>query len=180
MVEVADLDTLLGFEGNYMIFPMKEHNALTEFMAAPYIDSAFGAMDPDELSNVNLDEYSKYVCCLHDKLSEGDFEAIKPQLKAWLEKLLATPLRNGDEIVVPTGSLFIESLVDPNPILEDFKLKHRELDVYKVLEEVRRGGLENLRFAARLLNSERGDPDIEKKIVVTGSGLTPGIDVDNP
>jgi hypothetical protein len=64
LVELADLDTLLGFKGNYMIFPMKEHNALTEFMAAPYIDSAFGAMDPDEISNVNLDEYSKYVCCL--------------------------------------------------------------------------------------------------------------------
>jgi hypothetical protein len=63
LVELADLDTLLGFKGNYMIFPMKQHNALTEFMAAPYIDSAFGAMDPEEMSNVNLDEYSKYVCC---------------------------------------------------------------------------------------------------------------------
>ena len=169
LVEVADLDTLLGFKGNYMIFPMKQHNALTEFMAAPYIDSAFGAMDPDELSNVTLDQYSKYICCLHDTMSEADFDAIKGPLKGWLEKLLATPLRNGEEIVVPTGSLFIESLVDPNPILEDFKLKHRELDVYKVQEEVRRAGLENLRLAARLLNAEREDPDIEKKIVVEGA-----------
>ena len=55
LVEVADLDNLLGFKGNYMIFPLKEHNALTEFMAAPYVDTAFGAMDPDELSNVNLE-----------------------------------------------------------------------------------------------------------------------------
>ena len=68
LVEVADLDKLLGCKGNYMIFPMKEHNALTEFMAAPYVDSAFGAMDPDELSNVNLERFGKYVCCLHDKL----------------------------------------------------------------------------------------------------------------
>jgi hypothetical protein len=170
LVEMADLDTLLGFKGNYMIFPMKQHNALTEFMAAPYIDSAFGAMDPEEMSNVNLDEYSKYVCCLHDKLPPDDFEALKPQLKAWLEKLLASPLRNGDEIVVPTGSLFIESLVDPNPVLEDFKLKHRELDVYKVQEEVRKAALENIRLAARLLNDEREDPDIERKIVVEGGG----------
>ena len=140
LVEVADLDTLLGFKGNYMIFPMKEHNALTEFMAAPYIDSAFGAMDPDELSNVNLDEYSKYVCCLHNKLSETAFADIKDELKEWLEKLLATPLRNGDEIIVPTGSFFIEALVDENPILENFKLKHREVDVFKVLEDVRRAG----------------------------------------
>ena len=169
LVEVADLDKLLGFKGNYMIFPMKEHNALTEFMAAPYIDSAFGAMDPDELSNVNLDEYSKYVCCLHEKLPEAEFDAVKLQLKAWLGKLLATPLRNGDEIVVPTGSLFIETLVDPNAILEDFKLKHRELDVFKMQEDVRKAGLENLRLAARLLNDEREDPDIEKKIVIEGA-----------
>jgi hypothetical protein len=180
LVEVADVDTLLGFKGNYMIFPMKEHNALTEFLAAPYIDSAFGAMDPDELSNVNLDEYSKYVCCLHDSLTEDEFNALKPQLKAWLEKLLATPLRNGDEIVVPTNSLFIEALVDENPILEDFKLMHRELDVFKVQEEVRKAGLENIRLAARLLNAEREDPDIERKIVVEGSNGMVHVDVDTP
>jgi hypothetical protein len=179
LVEIANLDTLLGFKGNYMIFPMKEHNALTEFMAAPYIDSAFGAMDPDELSNVSLDEYSKYVCCLHDTLDEAKFNAMKPQLIEWLKKLMATPLRNGDEIVVPTGSLFIESLVDPNSIVEEFKLRHRELDVYKVQEDVRRAGLENLRFAARLLNNEREDPDIEKKIVVQGNGTSPTIDVND-
>ena len=54
-------------------------------------------------------------------------------------------------------------------MLEDFKLKHRELDVYKVQEEVRKAELENLRLAARLLNDEREDPDIEKKIVIEGN-----------
>ncbi len=156
LVEVADLDTVLGFKGNYMIFPMKEHNALTEFMAAPYVDSAFGAMDPDQLANVNLEEYSRYVCCLHDTMEPADFAAIKEQLREWLEKLLATSLRNGDEIVVPTGALFIEALVDENSNLENFKLMHRDLDVYKVEQEVRKAGLENLRLAARLLNEERG------------------------
>ena len=46
---------------------------------------------------------------------------------------------------------------------------HREL-VYKDQEEVRKAGLENLRLVARLLNGERGDPDIEKKIVIEGAG----------
>ena len=173
LVEVADLDNLLGFKGNYMIFPMKQHNALTEFMAAPYVDSAFGAMDPDELSNVNLSDYGKYVCCLHDKLKqqgrEAEFEALKAQLKEWLKILLADPLRNGDEIVVPTNSLFIEVLAGTHPLLENFKLRHRELDVYKVQADVRKAELENLRLAARLINSEREDPDIEKKIVVEGA-----------
>ena len=82
--------------------------------------------------------------------------------------------------MVPTGSLFIETLVDQNPILEDFKLKHRELDVFDVNEKVRKAGLENIRLAARLLNEERSDPDIDKKILVEGISLNPGIDVDNP
>jgi hypothetical protein len=149
-------------------------------MAAPYVDSAFGAMDPDEMANLNLDQFSKYVCCLHEQLPAEEFEALREPLRDWLEKLMAAPLRNGDEVVVPTGSLFIQSLVDKNPILEDFKLKHRELDVYKVQEEVRKAALENVRLAARLVNHERGDPDIEKKIVVaTGGGVSPMIDVDN-
>jgi len=179
LVEVARLDQVVSCIGNYLVFEMKEHNALTQFMAAPYVDSAFGAMDPDELANVNLEQFSRYVCCLHDKLPPGQFNAIKGELKAWLEKLLATPLRNGDEIVVPTGSLFIEALVDANPVIEDYLLKHRELDVFDVNEKVRRAGLENIRLAARLLNAEREDPDVDRKIVVEGT-LLPGIDVDNP
>jgi hypothetical protein len=165
-VEVADLDSPLGYKGNYQIFPLKEHNALTEFMAAPYVDAAFGAMDPDDLSNVTLDEYGKYVCCLHDRLAPGDFENLKPLLKRWLEVLLADPLRNGEEITLPTDSLFIEILPGAHPLLEDFKLRHRELDVYKAAEDIRKARMETLRLASRLLNDEREDPDVEKKIVV--------------
>ena len=44
--------------------------------------------------------------------------------------LLADPLRNGDEVVVPTDSLFIEMLCGSGTLLEGFKLRHRELDVY--------------------------------------------------
>lgn len=176
LVEVADLDSLLGFKGNYMIFPLKEHNALTELMAAPYVDEAFGAMDPDELSNINLSEFSKYICCLHDE-DPVAYEKLKPVLKHWLEKLLADPLRNGDEIIVPTGSLFIEMLPSDKSLLEDFKLKHREWDVYKVQADVRKMELENIRYAARLLNAELDDPDVEKKIVVSGNGVSTNLEV---
>jgi hypothetical protein len=169
LVEVADLDTVLGFKGNYMIFPMKEHNALTQLMAGPYIDEAFGAMDPDELSNINLAEFSKYICCLHNEHPE-EYERLKPVLKGWLERLLADPLRNGDEIIVPTGSLFIEMLPSDKSLLEDFKLQHREWDVYKVQAEVRKMELENIRYAARLLSDRMEDPEIDKKIMVTGNG----------
>ncbi len=33
--QVADLDNLLGFKGNYMVFPLKESNPLTDFMMDP-------------------------------------------------------------------------------------------------------------------------------------------------
>jgi len=178
LIEVADLDKPLGFKGNYMIFPMKSHNALTEFMAAPYIDSAFGAMDPDELSNLNLNDFSKYVCCLHDT-DPARFEELKPMLNKWLGQLLSDPLRNGDEIIIPSGSLYIEALPATHPLLEDFKLKHRALDVFKIQAEVRKMELENIRYAARLLNAEREDPDVEKKILVEGNGINTSNDVNN-
>lgn len=170
LVEIADLDTLLGFKGNYMIFPLKEHNALTEFMAAPYIDDAFGAMDPDQLSNINLAELSEYICCLHEE-DPDKFDYLKPVLKKWLEQLLADPLRNGDEIIVPTDSLFIEMLPSDQSLLEDFKLQHRAWDVQKVKAETREMELENLRLAARLLDGQYDDPDVDKKIMVEGNGV---------
>src|SRR5262249_271719 len=49
--EVADLDTLLGFKGNYMMFPLKASNVLTDFMMIPYLDAVMGIRDPDLLGN---------------------------------------------------------------------------------------------------------------------------------
>ncbi len=178
LVEVADLDTILGFRGNYMVFPMKQHNALTELMAMPYVDASFGAMDPDQLSNVSLEDYARYVCCLRKELSEDEFSNLKETLKGWLEMLLEDPLRNGDEIIVPTNSLYIEMLLSANSLLEDFKLFHREWDVYKVQEEVQMQALENLRIARRILEDKLEDPKIDKKVVVKGDVST-SLDVDN-
>ncbi len=170
LVEVADLDKFLGFKGNYMVFPLKQHNALTELMAMPYVDASFGAMDPDQLSNISLEDYARYICCLKDEMTELEFKKIKTTLKKWLEQLLIDPLRNGDEIIVPTNSLYIEVMTSANTILEDFKLQHREWDVYKIQEEVRMQALENLRYAKRILMDELEDPRIEKKIVIEGGG----------
>jgi hypothetical protein len=72
---------------------------------------------------------------------------------------------------VPTGSVFIEALPGEHPLLEDFKALHRAVDVKKVQAEVRKTELENIRYAARILAGEREDPDIERKIVVEGSGV---------
>jgi hypothetical protein len=178
LIEVADLSTLLGFQGNYMVFPLKRHNALTELMAMPYVDASFGAMDPDQLSNISLEDYARYVCCLRERLSGEEFDALAPTLRNWLQLLLADPLRNGDEVVIPTGSLYIEVMVSANTLLEDFKIQHRALDVAKVDQEVRMQALENQRYAKRLLLDELDDPRVDKQVAVHGLPIAPSVSVD--
>ncbi|MCX6631495.1 MAG: hypothetical protein NTW28_28110 [Candidatus Solibacter sp.] len=168
LAEAADLDTLLGFKGNYMIFPLKRPNPLTDFMMAPYRNDVLGLQDPDEFGNWTLDEFAKYVCCLNKRWPEK-FEAVREELKAQYERLASDPRSVPDEVVVPTGSLFIEALPGAHPILEDFKLAHRAIDVKKVQAEVRKAELENVRLAARLVAAEYDDPDIDRRIVI-GAG----------
>ena len=176
LVEVADLDNILGYRGNYLAFPMKQHNGITQIMAMPYVDASFGAMDPDQLSNVSLEDYALYVCALRKQMTADEFDKLKVTLKGWLELLLADPLRNGDEIIVPTSSLYIEMLLSANSLLEDFKLFHREWDVYKVEEEVQLAALENLRVSRRILEDKLEDPKIDKRILVEG-GVSTSLDV---
>lgn len=178
--KVADLDNLLGFKGNYMIFPLIESNALTDFMIEPYVDRAFGNLiDPDEFGNWSLEDFSKYVCCLKEKLTEQEFESIKEQLAAQYKRLLSAPRRADDILTIPSGSLFIEALPATLSLIEQYKALHRAIDVKKVQAEVRKMELENIRYAARVLSGEREDPDIDKKIVVEGNGVNTNLDVDN-
>ncbi|HNU34938.1 MAG TPA: hypothetical protein PKN75_15230 [Bacteroidia bacterium] len=175
--EVADLDNMLGYKGNYMIFPMVKSNILTDYMMAPYIDSEFGLLDPDNMGNWSLDDFEKYVKCLKKQMGDR-FTEVEENLKNFYKQLLQDPLRNGDIITVPTGSLFIEALPGAHTILEYFKLAHRYMDVKKVQAEVRGTELENLRYAARILDKQHEDPKIDKKIVVEGNA-NPVIDADS-
>jgi hypothetical protein len=179
LCEVADLDDLLGFKGNYMLFPLLESNPLTDYMMEPFVDRATGELvDPSDPAGWSLDEFSQYVCCLDHELADDEFEALRPALKAQYQALL-TARRDDDVLVVPTNSLFIECLPASHSLIERFKKDHRMLDVKKVLGEVRHIELENLRRAARLLADEREDPDIEKKVIIEGN-VTPHVPVDDP
>jgi hypothetical protein len=158
---------------------LKEPNCLTDFMMTPYLDAALGLRDPDELGNWTLEEFVEYVRCLQGHMSQNDFNALLDGLANQFRSLLNTPRRGTEEIVVPTGSLFIEALPGKHPILEDFKLKHRAMDVKRVQADVRRIELENLRLVARLLTDEYEDPEIERKIVIEGSGQNVVVSGDN-
>lgn len=172
LAEVADLDNPIGFKGNYMLFPLKKSNALTDFMMMPYIDSELGLHDPDELGAWTPEDFAKHARCLQKKLkgelSEARYIALQQQLREQYKRIVANARPTNDEIIVPTNSLFIEALPGSHPLLEDFKLAHRAADVEKAREETRKLKLESLRYAARILDNVLDDPEVEKKIVVNG------------
>jgi hypothetical protein len=167
LVEIADLDNLLGFKGNYMIFPLKEQCYLTNFMMQEYVDDYLGARDPDPFGTYTTEELLDYAECVYNQptATEHDHTAIRD---AVIERL-TSPRPDAEEIVIPTGKLFIEALPGTHPLLENFKLQHRQLDVGKARAEVREAELENLRRAARILAGEREDPDIDKRVLVQGN-----------
>jgi hypothetical protein len=168
LAEVADLDNPLGFKGNYMIFPLKRSNALTDFMMTPYVDDELGLHDPDELGSWTPADFVEHVTALRDTMTRIAFDEILPILKEQYRRIVSAPRRPEDEIVVPSDSLYVEALPGKHPNLEDFKLRHRAVDVSKARAEVRRIELENVRYASRVLAAERDDPEIDKQIRIHG------------
>lgn len=172
LYQVADIDGLLGFRANYMIFAMKTTNAITDFMMEPYVEKAaggFGIIDPDDLGNISLDEFSDYVCCLKKKLTKKEFSVLREELFSQLKKILQSPLRDDEEIVVPMDATYIEAILGATPILEDFKLLHRQIDAADAQEDLRLKKMEKLRYAQRLLDGRLDDPEADARYEFTSN-----------
>jgi hypothetical protein len=169
LVEVADLDNVLAYKGNYMVFALKENNYITLHMMQDYLDVGEELLlrDPDELGNYSIEQLQELARAVNAR-DPNEFNARRVDFKKMLMDRLTSSRKDSDLVIVPTNSLYIECLVGTHPLLEDFKLIHRALDVKKVQAEVRHAELENIRLAARALEGEREDPDIEKKIVIEG------------
>lgn len=174
LVEVADLENVLAYKGNYMVFALREGNYITTHMMQDYLDvgEVLNLRDPDELGNYSIDELQSLAKCMIATKPESFTEGVREEFKQLLIDRLSSPRRENELVIVPTNSLYIECLVGTHPLLEDFKLIHRALDVKKVQAEVRHAELENVRLAARALEGEREDPDIEKKIIVEGAATS--------
>jgi hypothetical protein len=169
LVEVADLDNVLAYKGNYMVFALKENNYITLHMMQDYLDvgEELQLRDPDELGNYSIEELQKIAAAvLANTTDSAQKQQRRDEIKQMLIERLTSSRKDSDRVIVPTNSLYIECLVGTHPLLEDFKLIHRALDVKKVQAEVRRAELENVRLAARALEGDREDPDIEKKVVI--------------
>jgi len=179
--EVADIDSLLGFKGNYMMFPVVNFNYMNWFMMKDYLTftvdtnkprgGSVQAQDPDPLADLSLSELQT----AYDNILARNPESFTQNEDKFKEIMLRLLENESDEIIVPSNSLYIEALPGTHPLLEDFKLIHRAVDVKKAQAEARHAELENLRLAARLSNSELGDPDIDK-VVVVGSNQNVTVD----
>ena len=180
MNEIADLDTILGYKGNYAIYPLLENNFITLSMMLDYLefsDEVMRLRDPDQFANYTVDELLKLADCVKRR-DRDTFNAHVKDFKDLIVKRLISGRSEDDRVIVPTDSLYIEALVGTHPLLEDFKLLHRSLDVKKVQAEVRHAELENIRLAARALRGKDADPDIEKTVLVKGTNPAVAINPD--
>jgi hypothetical protein len=178
LVEVADLDTVLGYKGNYAIYALSENNYLTLHMMQDYLELSdeLRLRDPDEFGDYTVAELQKLATCMRKKSPET-YQKYRSELRELIIKRLISGRAEDDRVIVPTTSLYMEALVGAHPLLEDFKLIHRGLDVKKVQAEVRHLELENIRLGARALKGKDDDPDIEKHIVID-NGKTVVVDTD--
>ncbi|MEM8812350.1 MAG: hypothetical protein AAGF59_06995 [Pseudomonadota bacterium] len=165
--QVADLRKILGFRGNLAVFPLTEQNAISSFMAQDFLDGAFGVSDPDPLAELpTASEALAIAKCAWKRpgLSEKD----RQEIAEWLMEALEAAHSVSEEVVIPTGELFIEALPGANTLLEDFKLAHRAYDAGKAKAEWQQSELETIRRAMRLEAGDTADPAVDKRVQITG------------
>jgi hypothetical protein len=154
-----------------MIFPLTDFdNYMAWYLIHNYIEldptAGLVVSDPDSDSAATpeaLEAAMQEISAQHPATfakHEAEFEEV-------MLRLLSD--RTEEMVIVPSEHLYIEALPGTHPILEDFKLIHRALDVKKVQAEVRHAELENMRLASRLAKGLYGDPDVEKKILIEGN-----------
>ena len=184
LIEIADLDSPLGYKGNYIAFPLKTCTFLTDYMMNEYVDDYFGIRDPDDLAEFTSEELRQFVERKHEELvndeslteqeRQAEIDALEASIGGIIRERLANPRRESDLVVVPTGQLYMEALLGEESLVDGFMRAHRGYDAAKARAELRQEELENLRYAARLLGEEPDldDPDADRHVVVDGVDST--------
>lgn len=176
LVDVAQIDQLLGFKGNLAIFPAREPNYLHLFMMQDYINTQTGGLsDPDAFAEFSTQDLIDFLRCI--RINDPGLYAIqRDRIIQMINERQRSPRQEKERIIVPSDSLYIESLPGKHPVLEDFKLVHRAIDVKKVQAEVRKMEIENARLGERILVGDLSDGDIDKQILIDGN--LDGFDID--
>ena len=164
LAAIADIDSPLGYKGNYILFPLTANCPITDYMLSEYIDSNYGVTDPDGSGAFDPELFDDEWQAALKAGDQTQLASLQTYLKAHIEQTN----NESDEIIVPTGQLFIEALPGSHPVLEDFKLLHRAEDIKSVQAQNRHAELENLRLASRLVANPPllQDPKTDKRIVV--------------
>lgn len=76
------------------------------------------------------------------------------------------PPRQGHAIVAPSHSYHNDELPGTKPLLVYFKLLHGGVDAGSAQASARQTGDENLRFAARLIESDLDNPGMIQRVVI--------------
>lgn len=176
--EVANLDRLLGYKGNYMLFPAKELSYLHEYMSQDYLNPITGgARDPGRSYAYSQDELADFLCCLR-KTQPEVFDSNRERILEIFKNVSSEEEAQSSRLIVPTDSAFIEALPGKHPVMESFKISHRALDVEKAKAELRKNELENLRYGLRLSSGDYAQPSIEKSVLIDGPSDGVVIDTD--
>jgi hypothetical protein len=135
LADVADLDRPLGFRGNLVVFELRQCSQVTDHMAAEYLDPVAGVADPGAPSGISTSELLDYLeeALRLDLLTEEQLES----LKTAATRLHREQRDWTDDLVLPTGQVFVEALKSATTPLKPFKLVHRGLDVLAAEESVR-------------------------------------------
>lgn len=174
LCDIADLDRPLGFRGNYIIFPLRTCSQLTDVMLHAYVDDYYGVRDPADGRAYTGQDLLAYARDVWNDPDVGLTADDKTRLAAMIAEALLERPDAVQEIVLPTGQLFMEALKGDQTLLEPFKLAHRGLDVMKVEEELRAMRIDALRRASRISGDELDvDPTgVEKFVIVRGNADT--------
>lgn len=193
--DIIDLDSLIGFKGNYMIFPLREQCYVTAYMMQSYVGGYLDGLEPaavpvdwepgrwsivtpgritavdPDLQASHLDDLQRARDLLEswDRESFHAYDEIEITLTQLLRRIELQQEARTEEIIVPTDGLYIEALPGRHPVLEDFKLRHREVDVLRAVAELKAAQLENLRLEGRLRSLDFSDASIDKVIHVDGA-----------
>ncbi len=87
--EVADLNNLLGFRGNFLVFPLRQQSYITAYLAQDYFGSSQQAVNPSERNHTGLTQSQ------HSDLQPiNQWDEIEEMLITWIEPEVITVIKD--------------------------------------------------------------------------------------